>query len=393
MFHIEGRIEAAQCVASVVVCKGVGVLPALFKRLAEGEMQLRRIGALDFIVGELVLHCGDLGIAEGIVLEVREAPICLCHPRIHVQRRFVGGFALTSPAECLVDVADGQPQPHFFRFEPRRLLVGLESPLLAHEPRRHRTDRDPGLWVFRLDFEQTACSRLSLLETPQRHERLPHSPPCQRMVRRLPQRMTKQALGIAGLVGRERECGKTAQRRQVARIILQDFANDPLGRFAVVGHQGGRRLLDELTPGIGEPCTLEGESSVGILLEIHEHIAVRKPGEMVMRHVLQNPPHFLTRPRGAPLAPVGTRQINARLRKIGGAHQNAFEGGNAFGDLVLVQQCGAQEPEAIRLSGQPCIERAQPALGGRAAGAQRGERLGRLSVEAALGCGAVMGSL
>ncbi len=47
VLDIERRIEAPQCIAAGIVRKGVGVLPALFKGLAEREMQLRRIGAVD----------------------------------------------------------------------------------------------------------------------------------------------------------------------------------------------------------------------------------------------------------------------------------------------------------------------------------------------------------
>ncbi len=93
---------------------------------------------------------------------------------------------------------------------------------------------------------------------------------------------------------------------------------------------------------------------------------------MVMRGLLEHPPHFLACLRGASVAPVGTRQIDTRVREIRQADEQRFERRDALGDFVLLQQRGAQQPQAIRLSGRPRHERAQPALGGGgAAGAQR----------------------
>jgi hypothetical protein len=64
------------------------------------------------------------------------------------------------------------------------------------------------------------------------------------------------------------------------------------------------------------------------------------------------------------------------VRKIRHTGQQSFEHPDALGNLVLRKHGGAQEPEAIRLSGKLCFERAQAALGGGgAAGAQRRVRL------------------
>ena len=111
-------------------------------------------------------------------------------------------------------VADGHAQPDFFGLEPRRPLVGLERLLLAHQPRRHGGDGDPALRVLRLDLHQVACGCVRLLEPPERQQRRPEPAPRERQVCGLFQGMTQQPLGIAGLVGRERERREPAQRRR-----------------------------------------------------------------------------------------------------------------------------------------------------------------------------------
>ena len=135
-FDVEGRIEAAQCVALRVVCEGLRVPPALLEGLAEREMQLRLIGALALVAREQLLHGRDLGIAEGVVLEIGKAPVGFADRRIHRERRLVGGLAVAAPAERLLHVADRQPQAYLVRLELRRLLVGLERLLLAQQSRR-----------------------------------------------------------------------------------------------------------------------------------------------------------------------------------------------------------------------------------------------------------------
>jgi hypothetical protein len=205
------------------------------------------------------------------------------------------------------------------------------------------------------------------------------------MVRALFQGMTQQPLGIVPLVSRERERRKAAQRRHVTRIFLQDAAKNPLRGLPVVGHQGGRRFLDVRSLGISKPCALEGKARVRVLLQVDKRITVRKPCEMVMRDFFQHPPHFLARPRSAPAAPVGTRQIDARVCKVRDAGKQTFERRDALGDFVLLQQGCAQEPETIWLSGDLCFERAQPALSGSGtAGAQRRVRLAEALLEGGL---------
>ncbi len=157
------------------------------------------------------------------------------------------------------------------------------------------------------------------------------------MVCGLFQGMTQQPLGVVTLVNRERECRKTAQRRHVTRIFLQDAAKNSLGCFPVVGHEGGRCFLDARSLGIGKACALEGKARVGILLQVDEHITVRKPGGMVMRDFLEHPPHFLTCARSASVAPVSTRQIHAGVCKIRHPGKQIFERRDALGDFVLLQ--------------------------------------------------------
>ncbi len=117
----------------------------------------------------------DLGIAEGVILEVGQAPVCIRNFRVHGQRRLVSGLALVAPAERLMNVADGHSQPNFLGLKPRRPFVGLERLFVAHEPRRHGCERDPALRVLGLNLEQSARSGRRLLEASERRERLPKS--------------------------------------------------------------------------------------------------------------------------------------------------------------------------------------------------------------------------
>jgi hypothetical protein len=73
------------------------------------------------------------------------------------------------------------------------------------------------------------------------------------------------------------------------------------------------------------------------------------------------------------------------VREIRQTDKERFENRDALGEFVLLQQRGAQQPEAIRLSGRPRNEGTQPALGGgRAAGPKRGMGLAKLLRERGL---------
>jgi hypothetical protein len=84
---------------------------------------------------------------------------------------------------------------------------------------------------------------------------------------------------------------------------------------------------------------------------------------MVMREFLEHPPHFLSRLRGASITPIRARQIHPRECKIGETRQHRLQSGDALDDLVLVQQCSAQEPKTIRISGVLSTQYTKPALG------------------------------
>ena len=130
---------------------------------------------------------------------------------------------------------------------------------------------------------------------------------------------------------------------------------------------------------IGQPCALEGDARVRVLLEIDQHIAVGQPRAMMVRASSPAPAAPLRAPGGAAVAAIGARQIHARIGEIRRVRQQRLEGRDAFRDLVLLQQRGAQQPPANRLSGNLCVERTQQPFGrGRAAGAQRRMRLPEL---------------
>jgi len=86
-----------------------------------------------------------------------------------------------------------------------------------------------------------------------------------------------------------------------------------------------------------EPAALEGKAGVRKLIEVDEHIAVREPCEMVMRHFLQHPSHFIACARGTTVAPQSACQIHARMCKIGRTDQHPLQHRDALGNFVLVQ--------------------------------------------------------
>ena len=149
--------------------------------------------------------------------------------------------------------------------------------------------------------------------------------------------MTQQALGIVDLVGGNRGCCKTAQCRNVTCVLLEDGAKKSLRSLAIVRHEGDGRLINPLSMRIGEACPLEGNARVRILLEVDQYIAVGKPRVMVPRHFIKHATHFLACLCRTSIAPISTRQIHARVRKIGSAAKHTFERRNALGDFVLVQ--------------------------------------------------------
>jgi hypothetical protein len=197
--------------------------------------------------------------------------------------------------------------------------------------------------------------------------------------------MAQQAFGIDSLVGREGHRRKSAQRGYMTGIFLQDFAKHLLCRLAVAGHQSRRCRFDERPLRIGQPGALESDTRIAVLLQIDQDVAVRQPRERVMRDLLEHPPHFLACLSGASVAAVSARQIDTRVREIRQADEQRFEDGDALGEFVLLQQRGAQQPQAVRLCRRLRNERAQPALGGGcAAGAQRGMGLAELLRERGL---------
>ena len=126
----------------------------------------------------------------------------------------------------------------------RRLLVGLERPLLLQQARGHRGLRDPGLRIFRLDQQQSTRSLLRLLHAPEGDQRRPESAQRERYMRGLLQRMAQQAFGIPGLVGGEREGREADERGHVARVGLQDGSEELFRCLAIIGNERRGRLLD-----------------------------------------------------------------------------------------------------------------------------------------------------
>ena len=326
------------------------VLPEVVLHLAEREMQLCLIGAIALVGRNQALHGLDLGIRQRVVLEIRKTPVGLRDTRIHRQRRLVGRFAVGAPAKGFLHVANGHAQPNSLRLKPRRLLVGREGLLLAHELRRHGGNRDPALGVIGLHLDQAPRRCFRLREASERREREPHSSPGERMVCGLLQGMTQQPLGIQCLVSFERQGRKTAQGRQVTRVLLQDTAENWLRGLVIVGHESGGGRLDAGPMRIGEAGALVGNARVRILLQVDQGIAVRKPGEMIMRLFLQHPTHFLARRLRTPLLSVRARKVRACGPEAGSRGHRLFERHDGLGDLILGEQRLAEKAQTVDLA-------------------------------------------
>ena len=106
---------------------------------------------------------------------------------------------------------------------------------------------------------------------------------------------------------------------------------------------------------------------------------------MMMRLRLQYAPHLLTCPVGAAVAAVRPREIYPRLGEVRSGSEGALEQLDAGGDLVLLEECSTEQPQAVDLTRKSRLERPQPRLRGcRAAGTQRAvcaaKALGELGV-------------
>ena len=154
--------------------------------------------------------------------------------------------------------------------------------------------------------------------------------------------MAKQPFSVASLVRQERERRKTAQGGHVTGIVVQHFAHNPLGCFSIVGHEGSDAFLYELSLRIREPGPVEGNARVAVLLKIDQYVAIGKPCEMMMRHLLQYPAQLLSCIRYASIASVSASQIHPRVGESRLSREYAFEHRDAVGDSVLMQQRGAQ---------------------------------------------------
>src|SRR5665213_1131633 len=157
---------------------------------------------------------------------------------------------------------------------------------------------------------------VGFLEAPERKQRGSQASPDEGNVRRLFQGVAQQALGIVRYVGGKRQCGKSAQRRDVTCVFLQDFSKNFLGGFAVICQKQGGSFLDAQSLRVGETRAFECNTCVGVLLKVDQRISVGKPRQMMMRNSLQHPAHFPAGACGTAVVAVSARQIDASVYEI-----------------------------------------------------------------------------
>src|SRR4029077_10197709 len=146
----------------------------------------------------------------------------------------------------------------------------------------------------------------------------------------------------------------------MTRILAQDVAEQLLGLAALIGEERRRRFLDARALWIGEARALECDSSLLILSKIDERVAVGEPGAVMMGLRVQYPPHLCARLIGAAGAPVGPCEIHARVGEFRSGHEHTLERLDTGGDSLLVEECGAEEPQTVDLARKARLERPQP---------------------------------
>ncbi len=228
---LKGYGLAAAPIADRIVGECRRVLRLVLECAPQREVQLRLVVIIAGIARQQRLHRRDLGVAEHVVLQVGETPIGFAELRLHPEAILVGLLALAAVAEGLVQVADREPQAHFRGIPSRRLLERDQRVRLAHQPGIHVRASNTQFWGFSDSiFKQVANRRLGLGKPPEIDQRLAESPPDERQVRGLLERMAQQPLRIPRRACRERYRREAAQSADMTGIGLEDVAKDGLGR-------------------------------------------------------------------------------------------------------------------------------------------------------------------
>src|SRR6185437_14276756 len=362
----EGRGALAQLIAGGVVVEGLGVLLPLLQGAADGEVQLRLVGGGRRRCQQAA-HRRELGVAEGVILEVREAPIGFRVLWVQPQAFPVGRLALRAPPECLVDVSDGEPESGLRGAEAGSLLIRRQRLLLAQQADENRAQCRPVLRVLRLELQQLAEDRFRLGQALGRQQRVAPRAAHERVVSAARARVRQQALGVARVAGADGDSGETGERGEMTRIAFQDFAEHALGGAIVAARERRRRFLDALPMGIEPTRALEGEARIGELAQLDQDVAVGEPCGLERRLALQHAAQLRARRLQASILPVGAREIDTGMREIGCGGDGALEDFQGGSQLRLRQQRHTEQMQAVDLPGVGMLDLPQPAFRGREA--------------------------
>ena len=221
---------AAQAVAVIVPVPGAGEVAAVLQRLAEGEAEVGPVFHASVRVGRLSAHRVDLGGAEAIGLEVRQAPVGVAEVGPGGRRRAIGLDRLGQAPHGLKRVA--QPKGHVpgrRGVRPHAAIDRDGALVLADADGRGRR-QGAVVRVIGVEVEQGvdlfACGGV-LLPLQQGLGVFVAGGP---VVRRQGEHRRQQGLGFVEHVVRQRNAGEQAHRVGLIALAQQKGADDLLRR-------------------------------------------------------------------------------------------------------------------------------------------------------------------
>ena len=134
-------------------------------------------------------------------------------------------------------------------------------------------------------------------------------------------------------------------------VFLQHLAKKFFGTAPVVGHEIIGRGLDAKMVGLALPRPRIGNARIGILLEIHEDIAVGIPCPRVMRLLLEHHPRLRPRVGQRATGTQGPGKIHPGGGKILDLAHHRLEGASTLIRSPQIQLRDAEEPAGIHVMG------------------------------------------
>src|SRR6185437_13293805 len=228
----------------------------------------------------------------------------------------------------------------------------------------HRPQRGPVLRVLRLELHEVAENLFRLAQPLRRQKGMTPRPPHERMVSGMAAGMAQQPLGIPCLPAPDGHGCETRERREMTRIGLQNFTEDPFRGTVVAAGERGRRFLDALPLRVEESRLLEGEARIREPAHVDEHIAMSEPGGLQRRLFLQYPPQLRVRCLEASILTIGPCEIDARVQEAGCVGNDTLENFQGGSELALREQRHCEQMQAVDLAGARALDLPQLTFSG-----------------------------